>query len=61
MRLFLECGVPVVWIADPSFQTITVYRSDREPQLFSASQELAGEPELPGFKTIVRNLFTGPK
>lgn len=61
VRLFLECGVPVVWIADPSFQTITVYRADREPQLFSASQELSGEPELPGFKTIVRNLFTGPK
>ena len=59
VRLFLDCGVPIVWVADASFQTVAVYRKDREPQLFSASQEITAEPELPGFKTLVRNLFTG--
>lgn len=61
VRLFLDCGVPIVWVVDASFQTVTVYRKDREPQLFSASQEITAEPELSGFKTLVRNLFTGSK
>lgn len=61
VRLLLDCGVPLVWVADASFQTVTVYRKDREPQLFSASQEISADPELPGFKTLVRNLFTGPR
>src|SRR4051812_41842609 len=28
VRLLLDCGVPLVWVADASFQTVTVYRKD---------------------------------
>jgi len=55
---YLESGVPLVWIVEPDFRTVTVYRPDAPPALFNASQELTAEPHLPGFRTAVAALFT---
>jgi Uma2 family endonuclease len=57
IELFLEAGVPVVWIVDPDLKTVTVYRPVAEPVLFNASQELSGDPDLPGFQLRVAELF----
>lgn len=57
IRLFIETGVPQVWVADPEFRTITVHRPGAEPKLFTAGQALMGEPELPGFACPVERLF----
>lgn len=54
---YLTVGVAQVWMVDPDFETVTVYRRDREPVLFARSQELSGEPELPGFRVRVAELF----
>jgi Uma2 family endonuclease len=54
---FLETGVALVWVVDPHFETVTVYRPDAEPELFSVSQELTAEPPLPGFRVPVANIF----
>lgn len=61
IRLLIACGVPQVWIADTEFRTITVHRSDAEPQLFTATQNLKGDPELPGFNCHVERLFASLK
>ena len=54
---YLACGVPMVWIADPHFRTITIHRPAMAPEFFTEAQILSAENELPGFGVIVRNLF----
>ena len=57
INLYLECGVPVVWILDPDFQTVTVYRSSTAPSMLRVHETLDGHPELPGFSAPVRDFF----
>jgi Uma2 family endonuclease len=54
---YLACGVRVVWIVDPADETVTVYRPGQEPILFNRTQELPGDPELPGFHCRVAEIF----
>ncbi len=49
----------VVWIAEPYFRTITVYRQGAAPVMFNDRQELEGDPYLPGFRVPVARLFEG--
>lgn len=57
IRVYLAAGVAQVWIADPDFHVISVYRSDRQPQLRNSDEVLTGDPELPGFSVSVDSLF----
>ncbi len=57
IHLYLEVGVAVVWIIDPRFKTVTVYRSDAEPQLFNITQTLAEQPGLPDMRLQVKAIF----
>ena len=57
LESYLESGTPVVWIVDPFDSTVTVYRRDQEPVMFNRTQELSGDPELPGFKCRVAEIF----
>ena len=54
---YLDCGVKVVWIADPYTETVAVYRPGQEPKHFTRSDELPGDPELPGFRCRVAEIF----
>jgi Uma2 family endonuclease len=54
---YLSCGVRVVWIANPANDTVTIYRPGAEPVLFNRVQELSGDPELPGFRCQVAEIF----
>lgn len=54
---YLQAGVKLVWIVEPVHCTITVYRPDAEPELFSLSEEISADPHLPGFVAKVRSLF----
>lgn len=54
---YLDAGVQLVWVVDPDFDTITVYRPGAEPQMFNRDQELTAEPILPGFRMSVAELF----
>jgi Uma2 family endonuclease len=55
--LFLEVGVNLVWVVDPRFRTIDIYRPGAEPERFNVNQELSGEPHLPGFRVPVAQVF----
>ena len=54
---YLAVGVALVWVVDPVFRTVQVFRPDAEPELFNSRQELSGEPHLPGFRVAVARLF----
>jgi len=58
IRRYLSAGVKQVWIADPDLRNITVHRSAEHAALFNAADELAGDPELPGFRVRVEKLFS---
>ena len=54
---YLECGVKLLWIVDPADESVTVYRPGKRPELFNADQQLSGDPELPGFRCAVAEIF----
>jgi Uma2 family endonuclease len=57
IKLYLEKGVRTVWIVDPFDCTVTVYRKNREPQMFNMNQTISGDPTLPGLKASVAEIF----
>ena len=61
IRDYLDCGVKLVWLAEPVFRTLTVFRPDAEPELFNLTHELSGEPHLPGFRMPVAAAFARSK
>lgn len=54
---YLDCGVKVVWIVDPYTETVVAHRSGHEPKQYTRSEELPGDPELPGFRCRVADIF----
>jgi len=57
LREYLAVGVPLVWMVDPHFHTVTVYRPGAPPEMFNEAQQLSGEPHLPGFVVPVAKIF----
>jgi Uma2 family endonuclease len=57
VREYLDAGVKLVWVVEPVFKTVCVYRPDAPPELFNETEELSGEPHLPGFRAAVADLF----
>jgi Uma2 family endonuclease len=55
---YLDAGVKLVWVVEPVFQTITVYRPDAKPRLFNVTQDIDAEPHLPGFRVPVAEVFS---
>ena len=56
VEVYLEVGT-VVWVVDPDFRTVSVHRPGRPVELYNDRQELAGDPELPGFRAAVSRFF----
>jgi Uma2 family endonuclease len=54
---YLNCGVRMVWIADPEDQTVTIYRQPGEGRVLSDDAEITGEDVLPGFRCRIGEIF----
>ena len=54
---YLDCGVPVVWILNPYFRTVTVHRPGVSAQALDSHGTITGDPELPGFSCPVADFF----
>lgn len=57
---FLLVQVPLIWIVDPHTRTVQTYQPDRTIRRLTASEELVGDPVLPGFRVRVADLFPPP-
>ena len=57
---FLAQGIAVVWIVDPEGQSVAGYRPNQLPQVFEGEDELTGDPEMPGLRCRVADLFSMP-
>ena len=57
IKLYQECGVPIVWIVNPDVKTVTVYQLAGLPKLFNIQDEHSCDPEMPGFMLPVANIF----
>jgi Uma2 family endonuclease len=54
---YLSVGVKQVWIVSPHFQSVEVHRSNLPPVLYTGTTELTVEPDLPGLKFTVNDIF----
>jgi Uma2 family endonuclease len=55
--VYLRAGVRLVWVVDPHHRTVEIFRPGAEPEQVNVRQELSGDPELPGFRVPVAQLF----
>ncbi len=54
---YLQAGARVVWILDPSNQTVTEYRQDKPARVVDSRDALTVEDIIPGFNVLVSSLF----
>jgi Uma2 family endonuclease len=54
---YLDVRVPLVWIVDPHFRTVTVHCAGAKPRMFASDDELSAEPVLPGLQIPVSRIF----
>jgi len=59
VRGYLRRGISAVWTVDPEDRTVTVYTAN-DTVLYEQTEELVGDPELPGFRCRVSDFFSWP-
>lgn len=57
VRMYLDAGVPLVWLIDPIRRTATVYQPGASPVFLDTHGVLDGEDVLPGFTLPLATLF----
>ena len=54
---YLEAGTKMVWIVEPTSQTVRVYRSETPIRVLGINDTLTGEDVVEGFSCQVAQLF----
>ncbi|MCZ2343531.1 MAG: Uma2 family endonuclease [Bacteroidales bacterium] len=54
---YLACGVPLIWVLNPYFKTLTVHRPGMDVAALSPTDTLSAYPQLPGFQARVSDFF----
>jgi Uma2 family endonuclease len=54
---WLDAGASMVWVVNPQWRTVTVYRSATEIKTLTENEELDGEDVVPGFHCRVGDIF----
>ena len=59
VREYLTDGVPLVWVANPVMQTLTVHRPDGPARTYQGDDAVPGGDVLPGLDVRAGDLFGG--
>ncbi len=59
LREFFSIGVRLVWLVDPSSQSVFAYRALTDVREFTIDNHLPGDDVLPGFSVAIREIFAG--
>ena len=57
MEEYLDNGVQLGWLIEPSAKTVEIYRLGQQPEVLSNLQTLSGEDILPGFILDLSSIF----
>jgi Uma2 family endonuclease len=57
MREYLDNGVKLGWLIEPSAQTVEIYRFGQQVEILHNPQTLSGEDILPGFTLDLSKIF----
>jgi Uma2 family endonuclease len=58
MQEYLDNGVKLGWLIEPSAKTVAIYRSGKQVEILNNPQSLLGEDILPGFTLDLTEIFT---
>lgn len=58
MQEYLDNGVKLGWLIEPSAKTVAIYRSGKQVEILNNPQSLSGEDILPGFILDLTEIFT---
>ena len=54
---YLKAGFGLVWVVDPQWKYVHIYRRDGSVELLTADDEITGESALPSFRCKVNEFF----
>jgi Uma2 family endonuclease len=57
MLEYIANGAQMAWLIDPIRKRVYVYRPNRNAEILEDPETVSGDPELPGFKLDVRELW----
>ncbi len=57
MQEYLNNGVKLGWLIEPSGKTVEIYRSQQQVEILNNPQTLSGEDVLPGFTLDLSEIF----
>jgi Uma2 family endonuclease len=57
VKAWLDAGSAMVWVVNPKWRSVTVYRSATDIKTLTENDELVGQDVLPGFHCRLREIF----
>jgi len=57
VKAWLDAGSALVWVVNPAWRNVTVYRSAVDIKTLTENDELTGQDTLPGFRCRVGEIF----
>ena len=61
MTEYLACGAVLGWLIDPTNRQVVVYRPGLPPEALDSPTSVAGDPELPGFRLLLAEMWRAPE
>ena len=57
VMMWLHTGTAMVWVVNPKWKNVTVYRSATDIKMLTENDELDGEDVVPGFRCRIGEIF----
>lgn len=57
VKMWLDSGAAMVWVVNPKWKSVTVYRSATQIKTLTENDQLDGEDVVPGFRCRIGEIF----